>query len=135
MSKFTPGPWRVEDDGRERLEITCAARKDRVAMAFVEVGFDEPFESEQEANARLIAAAPALFEVVERFCYALAASGVEPVKDSNDPVESLFHQAAELRIQIVGGVDDPCDGCNKAPVDCPGWVPGLSDAEQPCRQG
>lgn len=30
---------------------------------------------------------------------------------------------------------DPCDGCNKGPVDCPGRVPGLSDAEQPCRQG
>jgi hypothetical protein len=31
--------------------------------------------------------------------------------------------------------DEPCDGCNKAPADCLGWVMGLSDAEQPCRQG
>ena len=64
-NKFTQGPWRVEDDGRERLEITCDARKDRVAVAFVEVGFDEPFESEQEANARLLSAAPELFEALK----------------------------------------------------------------------
>jgi len=31
-------------------------------------------------------------------------------------------------------VTDPCDGCSTAPIDCPGWVKGLSDHEQPCRQ-
>lgn len=135
MGKFTKGPWEMNDDAEivsqgvvigmvhQAEDFPCADEEDNDSLV-----------TECEANARLIVAAPALFDVVERLCYALAASGVEPVQKSNDPVESLFYQASELRMQIVGK-DDPCEGCNKAPVDCPGWVPGLSDAEQPCRQG
>lgn len=41
-------------------------------VATVETGFDEPVESEQHANARLIAAAPELLVVVKDFYEVLA---------------------------------------------------------------
>lgn len=66
MSKHTKGPWEVyEDDEFDTLTITAAGRDGKVAIATIDIGFDEPFESEQRANARLLAAAPALLEALE----------------------------------------------------------------------
>ncbi|MDQ3040040.1 MAG: hypothetical protein M3R16_09630 [Pseudomonadota bacterium] len=65
MSAHTPGPWILAPDERHcEIEITATSRKGRVCIGKVETGFSEPFESEQWANARLIAAAPDLLEAL-----------------------------------------------------------------------
>lgn len=59
MSKpnFTPGPWKTSRDavppGHVQITVYAEATGERVATAF-----------EREANARLIAAAPALYEAL-----------------------------------------------------------------------
>lgn len=108
---FTPGPWDFFEDVENptalgnSMIITAPDPGDPqpwyVAEVYKEIGSGS--DEEVKANARLIAAAPALFEVVERLCYALAASGVEPVEDSNDPLEYLFHRAATVRLSVVTG--------------------------------
>lgn len=61
MSAFTPGPWSI-DDAEEPIEITAESRRDMVAICSIETGYEEPFDSEQRANACLIASAPDLLE-------------------------------------------------------------------------
>jgi hypothetical protein len=58
----TPGPWRLTDDG----QITADARDGKVEIAVIELDFDEPFEREQRANARLMVAAPELLDALEQ---------------------------------------------------------------------
>ena len=64
MSKFTPGPWSYD---QESMEISTPLRDGMSEIAVVETGWAEPFESEQQANAALIAAAPALYEALKGF--------------------------------------------------------------------
>lgn len=64
MSDYTPGPWFISDEDRwsyESIEIiasdgSCVAKTD---------GWGEEFQGEEEANARLIVAAPELLEALE----------------------------------------------------------------------
>lgn len=68
MSGHAQGPWHIRDEGHDVLNITNELRSDRMApICTVGVGYDEPFESQQQANAHLIAAAPELVEALERF--------------------------------------------------------------------
>lgn len=74
-AKHTPGPWVFN---AEADEITCDARDGKVEIAYVQTGFNEPFESEQQANARLICAAPDLLaacQVLIRDMNAVDAAG------------------------------------------------------------
>jgi len=69
--KGTPGPWEVEDRD-ERLLIWADGNHDAIAIiGTVAEGADEDaqekYEEEQRANARLIAAAPAMYEALEGF--------------------------------------------------------------------
>ena len=59
MTKFTPGPWRVERGANSHLfdGIVCAGDE---GIAFVDMDDDGP-----SPNARLIAAAPALYEALK----------------------------------------------------------------------
>ncbi len=60
----TPGPWfAMEDDWRDGEDslITCEFREGMTAIAKIdgggsESGYDDPFKSEQQANAAFIAA-------------------------------------------------------------------------------
>jgi len=61
-AKHTQGPWYFD---KETDEVTCTARANKACIAQVETGWDEPFEIEQQANARLIAAAPELLEALQ----------------------------------------------------------------------
>lgn len=58
-SKHTPGPWTIAA-GRYLLAITPAQTK-QIAI----FDSDDDWEDEQQANARLIAAAPELLEALE----------------------------------------------------------------------
>ena len=102
MSTFTAGPWVANDKHSDshhpwRIESDANGYPND---GYIIAKLDGP---DSEANARLIAAAPALFNAVEAICYALAASGVDSVEDSNDPLESLFYRAAEIRMKVVEG--------------------------------
>ncbi len=62
MSGFTNGEWQIErDDDDESYEIFVPVKPlGRRVIATVEFGYTEPAESEQHANAKLLAAAPKL---------------------------------------------------------------------------
>ena len=64
MTKHTPGPWLFDE---ESGAITTHKRiaKGIARIVTVRLGWAEPFESEQIANARLIAAAPELLEALQ----------------------------------------------------------------------
>lgn len=58
--KATPGEWSVEvDEFDERIYISTAARRsaDILPIAAVDIGFNEPMESEQQNNGAFIALA------------------------------------------------------------------------------
>ena len=59
MSNHTPGPW-LFDEESEAITTNDRVASSKTQIATVELGWAEPFESEQIANARLIAAAPEL---------------------------------------------------------------------------
>jgi multidrug efflux pump subunit AcrA (membrane-fusion protein) len=67
MSKHTPAPWNIFDDDRnESKEIFVREGGLEKVIATLGIGFSEPFESQQQANAKLIAAAPELLAAAER---------------------------------------------------------------------
>ena len=61
---FTPGPWTFSDH-HTTIEISSPSRRQKVAIAAVDVGYDEPFNSEQIANIHLIASAPDMREALK----------------------------------------------------------------------
>ena len=59
MSPHTPGPWREDEDA---IEVVLSENDDQIASVWrSDVG-----EDQQNANRRLIAAAPELLEAVKR---------------------------------------------------------------------
>ena len=62
MSKHTPGPWQwfETEDGRARVNPADGG------LVIAECSTRNPFDEEQRANARLISAAPELYEALER---------------------------------------------------------------------
>ena len=64
MSNHTLGPW-LFDEESEAITTHNRIAKGITRIATVRLGWAEPFESEEIANARLIAAAPDLLEALE----------------------------------------------------------------------
>lgn len=67
---YTKGPWFAVDGGSFDKEVVITTNERlgcaKLPICELDVVFDEPFGSEQEANARLIAAAaPELLEALE----------------------------------------------------------------------
>ena len=91
MSKFTPGPWSYD---QESMEISTPLRAGMSEIAIVETGWAEPFESEQQANAALIAAAPALYEVLSELVEWWGHGTAEPI-----------FEKAKAALALVGGGD------------------------------
>ena len=61
MSKFTPGPWRNGKEADDALTRSIYS-PDNLEICFLSASNPLEFRGEQEANARLIAAAPNLLE-------------------------------------------------------------------------
>lgn len=64
MSKHTPGPWKLlkfDDDEHYTVTNQEGTHGFHREIAKVSFGYSEPAETEQHANAALIAAAPDLF--------------------------------------------------------------------------
>ena len=70
MNEHTPGPWQVYTDGTKTF---IAAANGRVVVVDLYDENNEPSIEELEANARLIAAAPALLQALKDTREALAA--------------------------------------------------------------
>lgn len=69
----TPGPWQAIRDGKREL-YEIGVKREIVGfrlVAQVHFGFHEPTESQQHANARLIAAAPELLAALKAMDTAL----------------------------------------------------------------
>lgn len=70
-AKFTRGPWRLEPNTRTYGEIACmwSIPESLEPQGWIHIVTDEPFAlphgEEQAANARLIAAAPDIYEALE----------------------------------------------------------------------
>lgn len=68
MSKHTQGPWKLLDfEEREAYVVTNSSGTKGLYRGIAEIlyGYNEPAESEQHANARLISAAPELLEALK----------------------------------------------------------------------
>ena len=90
MSNHTPGPWFFNDDNDH---ITSELREGKAEIAICETGWSEPFESEQQANARLIAAAPELLEALQAMFAATADTEIHGVAGS--PLELARYAIAK----------------------------------------
>lgn len=67
MSKHTEGPWKLlKFDDNENYVVTNQSGREGFhrEIATVAFGYSEPAETEQHANAKLIAAAPELLEAL-----------------------------------------------------------------------
>ena len=66
--KHTPGPWELYDELHRDEQYVIGIRGTSIGtyvIASVDYGYSEPFESQQQANARLIAAAPDLLAALK----------------------------------------------------------------------
>ncbi len=95
-TSFTPGPWSFHfDEMDDAHHITSTQRVNRrlIPIAKVSVGYTGPVETDQQANARLIAAAPDLLEALKEgrraigdhfvpdHCYATGPLTGDPIRD------------------------------------------------------
>jgi hypothetical protein len=68
MDKHTPGPWRAEPwkyENGKRTVLTIQTNTDAIAQV-LDLWCPDDRAAETEANARLIAAAPRMLEIIER---------------------------------------------------------------------
>ena len=61
-TKFTPGPWRVEETRSDRVRIVVVGPDMEICKRVVRAGY---VQTEARANAHLIAAAPDMHEALE----------------------------------------------------------------------
>jgi len=67
MSEHTPGPWKVEPQLDGEIPISGHSWGSYLEIADIHLGGFEQVDSEAEANARLIAAAPELLEAIKAY--------------------------------------------------------------------
>ncbi|WP_329766087.1 hypothetical protein [Stenotrophomonas geniculata] len=99
MSKHTPGPWNVEDDTPFSLWVSCPDGKNPL--------HENRLNRDRLANARLIAAAPEMFEALDTIgglSRALRQGGPDPMdlQGLSDALEEAVDLANSLVAQIEG---------------------------------
>ena len=75
QSKHTPGPWEVVGS---RI-CTVANDKERITLAKTEPGGAFAMSEQQEANATLLAAAPAMYEALQIMVRAANVDEIDPL--------------------------------------------------------
>lgn len=65
-AKFTDERWWMEFDADIHITTDGRDKQGKVPIADIQVGFDEPFESEQFANAMLIARSRDMYKFIHR---------------------------------------------------------------------
>lgn len=95
-SPHTPGPWGLEAT-EDNLLIYFPAPIGMKVLATIGTGFDEPFESQQWANAHLMRAAPDLLALAKQ--YASECSGCD---GEGRRIVTFNDREAEY---------DPCEDC------------------------
>jgi hypothetical protein len=65
-ARFTPGPWRVSAASDGQMGKPIMASGGHVIGFAIDLPLNEALAAVQKANARLIAAAPELYEALER---------------------------------------------------------------------
>jgi hypothetical protein len=100
VASHTPAPWGLSnDEGSERYEIGINADVGVKIICSVDYGFDEPFDSQQHANARLIAAAPELLAALKRILGAVY-PGTE--KHHETGCRCFIHEAQQAIAKATG---------------------------------
>lgn len=91
MSKFTPGPWQVKRYANHELQtdFVMVVIGDRVHM----IGYSD----EDKANARLIAAAPDMMELLERTLARLEQWDRDNICCDDDLYTDLINTVAEIK--------------------------------------
>lgn len=98
-TRWTPGPWEVHSHGSKSAYIAdITGRDSKRSSRFIRtvaVVLRYAGQSEGEANARLIAAAPEMAELLERI-----ATGVVEVRDTDNPANN-FHACSAARALLA----------------------------------
>lgn len=98
----TPGPWHVGQHGGLTVSVDTADGRSLTEL-WARSRASEHLD-EAEANARLIAAAPELLDLLRHFCEALNLSDVEhpDFRDSGaDVMEHLWFKGSEARALLA----------------------------------
>jgi hypothetical protein len=84
-AKHTPGPWRISPRTNNMIDVLHDNNeKGAITKALCRVQARESWVAEAESNARLIAAAPELFEVALRLVNDGLSTGL--VRDARDAI-------------------------------------------------
>lgn len=105
IRKHTPGEWVISRDNRPGMEWNLhIASAENPNIEICSMFHDGTEENELgEANSRVIAAAPEMLDVLDAWMKASWLSGVAPVENSHDPIESLlFRTHAALSKALFG---------------------------------
>ena len=89
MSQHTPGPWKQHDQGRTVVQ-------ERAAFDLVIANLSEPDHGSRIANARLIAAAPEMYAILQT-----VAEFHDLAQQENDPILLTFTRKAKVLLAQI----------------------------------
>ena len=101
MSKHTPGPWDtdVQEHDEPYMNITIRAKHRRkICSIDIDDAPVQDYNAEQRANARLIAAAPDMFEAIEETLQSAIKNRMhDSIEITSDAVEMLRAAIAKAK--------------------------------------
>lgn len=102
--RHTPGPWEFDEDKRGRKRVFAGGLE--IVRALASHGTRRLSRAEREANAHLIAAAPAMLEALKR-ARPYVADAVEKLKHTNEPVPARDLEKVDRALRLAElGADD-----------------------------